>query len=508
MSQVETVSIDIRPQSNVYATYRRLAYKPWFAIGEFVDNSTQNFFDHRDEIERVTGSKPTLTVEIIYDPHQDRLCVIDNANGMEFEELQRAVQLYRPPANRSGRSEFGMGLKTAACWLGEKWRIVTKRLGSETEYEVEVDVSNLEANQPEQVSVLKRHGQDPLLHYTRIEIERLYRKFRGPSIKRIRDHLASMYRRDLASGEVVITWNGEPLSWEQDPPYEEILPDGTRQQWIKEVEFDVSGYKVKGRIWICLPGSARKAGLALFRRGRLIVGGLGENYKPEEIFGAPNSFQSQRLFGELDMDDWPVTQTKDAFDWAGDLEHEFIMKLREVTHDYVQKAQQIRSDDGRNRPTVTDGQLAGDATKDVLASPAVDEAMAIVETVPPEDVPQEEAVARIQVITRDAADPTTVRIGSEGLPTLKVWWLDSRAESDIYAEFAVPHEDLMYLTVNLNHPFVVNVLQRDPDKLALWAQMLYVDALVERAAMKHGRNLPASAFRQFKDVYLRRIRAE
>ncbi len=42
--------INIRPTSSVYATYKRLSYQPWTAIAEFVDNSTQSFYDHKDEL--------------------------------------------------------------------------------------------------------------------------------------------------------------------------------------------------------------------------------------------------------------------------------------------------------------------------------------------------------------------------------------------------------------------------------------------------------------------------
>ena len=44
------LTIDIRPAVSVYATYRRLSYQPWYAIAEFVDNSTQSYYDHRAEL--------------------------------------------------------------------------------------------------------------------------------------------------------------------------------------------------------------------------------------------------------------------------------------------------------------------------------------------------------------------------------------------------------------------------------------------------------------------------
>jgi|GEM_PF-6503576 len=34
---------------------------------------------------------------------------------MEIEDFKRAIILNSPPKDKSGRNEFGMGLKTAAC---------------------------------------------------------------------------------------------------------------------------------------------------------------------------------------------------------------------------------------------------------------------------------------------------------------------------------------------------------------------------------------------------------
>ncbi len=44
------------------------------------------------------------------------------------------------------------------------------------------------------------------------------------------------------------------------------------------------------------------------------------------------------------MDDWPVTQAKDGFDWSNeDLEARFIEKLIELTKEYHKKAEELRT---------------------------------------------------------------------------------------------------------------------------------------------------------------------
>ena len=118
---------------NSISSYKRLSYSPWHAIAEFVDNSTQSYFDNRDHLDGAgkgtDGSR--LTVNITYKRKQPDfsgiLTVEDNAMGMSFEELERAMHVALPPENQSGRSRYGMGLKTAASWMGNSWVVRTKR---------------------------------------------------------------------------------------------------------------------------------------------------------------------------------------------------------------------------------------------------------------------------------------------------------------------------------------------------------------------------------------------
>jgi len=59
---VET--IDIRPGVSVLAMLRHLNYKPWYALGEFVDNSVQSFISHRAALEQTDGRNIKLRVDI------------------------------------------------------------------------------------------------------------------------------------------------------------------------------------------------------------------------------------------------------------------------------------------------------------------------------------------------------------------------------------------------------------------------------------------------------------
>src|SRR5690606_7542962 len=59
-------------------------------------------------------------------------------------------------------------------------------------------------------------------------------------------------------------------------------------------------------------------GFSVFRRGRLIEGSVGEAYRHRAIFGAHNSFASQRVVGELYVEGFDVTHTKDGIQWGDD----------------------------------------------------------------------------------------------------------------------------------------------------------------------------------------------
>ena len=340
--------INIRPTSSVYATYKRLSYQPWTAIAEFVDNSTQSFYDHKDELMSLKYSKGLrITIDYITnEPGGDRIEIYDDAYGMEWCDFQRAIILDRPPINTDGRNEFGMGLKTAACWFGSVWSVESTQLASKTKYYTEIDIDQLGKYKTEEIDV-REETANPKEHFTKIIIRRLNKKISGPrTISKVKDLLSSIYREDIRSGFIKIYYNGTLLQFKEAPIYTEEV-NGISKQWKKDVNFTINHegkeLSVKGFIAIRIPGSVKDAGFTLLRRGRVIVGGSEGNYRPTELFGDSNSYAWQRLYGELHMDNWPVTQAKDSFDWHNSgLEEAFIETLEPLVREYRRKAENIR----------------------------------------------------------------------------------------------------------------------------------------------------------------------
>lgn len=371
--------IDIRPSTSVYSTYQRMSYKTWYALAEFVDNSTASYWNNRSILRKVAREKQipfdkaVCRVILSYDLEARRLVVEDNAFGMELEDFQRALILDRPPAVR-GRNEFGMGLKTAACWFGTRWTVETTQYGSPRLYSATVDVAELVTSKRERVPYTVRRV-DPSMHCTKIIIEDVLQPIVGRAHERVRDQLRSMFRGDLRSGEVQIVYQGKPLAYE-DPELliEEV--SGGRKIWKQEVDIEIpwertgGSLRVVGWVGIRKSMSRRDSGLVLMRYGRVIVGGPDNGYRPPEIFSATNTHEYARIVGELHLDEWPVNQAKDGFNWNDGLEDAFIKSLKDACKDVIQKARTHRlSPDESDTITASDMQASAEPIKQVINRP-------------------------------------------------------------------------------------------------------------------------------------------
>ena len=199
----------------------------WFALAEFVDNSTQsrmNYGNLIDEVLREEG-RP-LIVSIVHDRPNRTLTIEDNSIGMSKDDLIAALRIAQPTLDSKGRSKYGMGMKTAACWIGTHWTITTCEWGEGKEWTATVDVDAI-AHRGAKVPLTMR-TVSPDDHYTTIMISNLRRVIQKRSEETIKDYLGSMYMFDLrpdVKGQVALklTYNGEEVTppqesdWDSDP---------------------------------------------------------------------------------------------------------------------------------------------------------------------------------------------------------------------------------------------------------------------------------------------------
>lgn len=331
--------IEIRPEVTMLSVLRHLNYKAWFAMAEFIDNAIQSFVDNKTRLQEIDGTDYQLTVDITIDTSGPGLITVtDNAAGISDADFPRAFRAAQLPDDRSGLSEFGMGMKSAACWFAQSWNVRTKAIDEIVERTIKFDIRHIVENRIESLNTTVR-AADPKAHYTVVSLTGLHHSPQGRTMQKIKDHLASIYRMYTRDGRLLLRVNGEQLQY-QTPmtlisvPYVAAGvpaegPEIKQVEWRKEIDFDFGeGQKVHGFAALRETGSTQLAGLALFRRDRLIEGSYDDTYRPPEIFKNTNSYPYQRLFGELQIEGFEVSHTKDGFRWE-EYEAIFLECLKE-----------------------------------------------------------------------------------------------------------------------------------------------------------------------------------
>lgn len=448
--------VNIRPGVSILSVLRHLNYRPWYAMAEFVDNSLQSFLSYRAELE--SAGTTAVHVEIERDDDGGRLIIRDNAAGIHAKDYPRAFRPAEIPPDRTGLAEFGMGLKSASCWFAPRWTVRTSALGEPIERTVTFDIDRIVRDDLEQLDVSTR-SVAPEAHYTEIILTELFRPVRGRTVTKIKEHLGSIYRVFLRRGILALSFDGDPLSfvepavlvapWFRDPSSEP-------RRWRKEIDFDFGeGQRVYGFAALRERGSTAEAGFALFRRDRLIQGSGDEAYRPGYIFGASNSFTYQRLFGELELDGFEVSHTKDGFQWE---EHEeIVLELLKEELDREPLPLLSEAEGHRTRVKQEDvragAQIATDRTADVLArdaAPVIEEQIDEPDPGPtPDALPPAELASRrsIEIVCDGVAWQIELELSTD--PAVSDWLYVSDAPTP-----ATGGPRTLGIRIGMAHPFM------------------------------------------------------
>lgn len=184
--------IEIRPEVTMLSVLRHLNYKAWFAIAEFIDNALQSFLANRDALQAIHGPEFCLEVDVRIDTNGPGFIVItDNAAGISAADFPRAFRAAQVPTDRSGLSEFGMGMKSAACWFAEKWSVRTKAVGESHERTIHFDIRHIVDNKIESLNTEARNVENPSAHYTVVTLRDLHHVPQGRTLGKIKEHLVS-----------------------------------------------------------------------------------------------------------------------------------------------------------------------------------------------------------------------------------------------------------------------------------------------------------------------------
>lgn len=216
--------------------------------------------------------------------------------------------------------------------VGTTLAVRTSALGEPEERTISFDIAAIVRDSLEELTA-ESQPQRAETHFTEIVLTDLHKIPQTKTITKIKAHLASIYRMFLRDGTLELTFDDEPLVYETPAVLLAARYDDQSAGavlWRKDIDFDFGlGQRVRGFAALRQRASTSEAGFALFRRRRLIQGSGDEGYRPEAIFGRSNSYRYQRVFGDLELEGFDVTHTKDGFVWD---EHEevFLEILREA----------------------------------------------------------------------------------------------------------------------------------------------------------------------------------
>ena len=491
------MSIEFGIGNNTIRSYKRLAYTPWHAIAEFVDNSSQAYFNNRDVLDnRFADEGEKLLVSISYDPDKGLMTIYDNSIGMDLDDLERALQVGIPPQNTSGRSKYGMGMKTAACWIGNFWTVETKKLGEDRAYKVAIDVEKVADGEASLEPEEYKKGKD--LHYTLISIADHNRKFHGRTLGKIKEYLSSMYREDFRSGAMELQWQGQPLSWDEID--ERLMRDRAGNLYKLPFRFEVGGKRAWGWAGVLGQGGRAYAGFSIIHSGR-VVKGYPDSWRPERIYGAGggrNDLINQRLVGEIHLDDFDVSHTKDDILWYNDEEDQVERELQAKIKDYIEAARSTRKSHASPKgPTEAEIDAALAEVKNELLSKEMIDQIQVLVVPSPDDIKSAHKAIAAEVVQGDP--DFSAQIGDQ--LKVSVFVEPSMSENDPYVIYEAAAKDSVCVIINQSHPHFKQI--EGAEGVANYFRHCIYDAIAEWQTAKRIGKIDPGTVKTIKDGLLR-----
>ncbi len=339
--------VSIRPGVSILTMLKHIQYDPWFALAEFVDNAIDSYQKNGKLLKEIEGDKFQLEVRIEFNDIDNKITIKDNAAGINQKDYNRAFRAAEIPPDNSGLSEFGMGMKSAACWFSDNWCVRTSAIGENVEKTVSFDLNKIFYDKLEELDVTTK-AQKENSHYTTIELTSINKMPIKKTKGKIKEHLASIYRDFTRQGTLKIYLDGEILQYKDPNILTAPFPYDSKTKpiyWKKEIDFDIDKGKmfVKGFVGLLESMESGKNGFALFRRGRVIEGSCDEGFKPKEVMGESGSPEWKRIFGELHLEGFNVSFTKKGIKWDENMDI-FLELLKKdlATANFIKQARDYR----------------------------------------------------------------------------------------------------------------------------------------------------------------------
>ncbi len=359
-NQNQSFTVNVAPEMQLYRILQKQSYGEETALSEFVDNSIQSFIDNKEHIKQMDGEDVNLNITITINTNQKTITIEDDAAGISRDRLQQAIKMGRDPNQQHANSSlsiYGMGLKSAAIWFSDTWKLETSVIDSNEKLSLLFDLNRLLQSYSSEVEVILTKENNNA-HYTKITIfnhsrkqdEDYYKntvlpflletfvKFPNVNIKVIHDNLML---GPIPSG--IFLDPNPALYLQKINSKREIEKGGNKILWKKDIDFQYNGKRVYGFIILMQRGSYKQPGIRLLRNKRVISGTSIHRNLPKNITGTINKYGAQRIYGEIHLNDFIVNYQKTGFDEDLTIVYEKIKTLLLEEPNLIKQASNFRA---------------------------------------------------------------------------------------------------------------------------------------------------------------------
>lgn len=318
------LEIDISPEMQIYRVLQHLSYGVETALAELVDNAIQSYIESR---KRNENNKLDERLNIRIEISGRTIILTDNAGGISRDDIQRALKPGFESAHApDSLSVYGIGMKSAALWFTEEWSLSTSVLGEPYSLNFRFDLSKLLMSN-EHTETVNIEDEEPDAHYTVITLRNITRNESKEYYQQtVIPYLQETFFR-FSFVDFSVIYNGLTLVADSKKmlliaPKPFIYPEVDNKgviageipvEWKVDLDFKYQGRCVKGFVLLRETGGYGQPGIRLLRNDRVIQGTSVYPNVPVSLLGTSNKYAPQRVYGELDLDEFPVDFMKTKF---------------------------------------------------------------------------------------------------------------------------------------------------------------------------------------------------
>jgi|GEM_PF-1752885 histidine kinase/DNA gyrase B/HSP90-like ATPase len=350
--------VNVSPDMNMYSLLISQGYDPTYALCEFLDNSIHAFQEYSD-LDVLEIDIDFFSSSYHIKSKRNSIVITDRGPGIKKEVLKKALQPANKPS-KSGLSEFGIGMKSAAVWFSNEWVLTTYPKGEGIRLSADFNLEKL-LSEGRSVLEVTEKSSDSSNHGTIIELKGLRNRINEDKYEAICRGIGDIYQKFISRDENTVNINssfdGKKTTIKRKykgfetlkaPAFvkrkNQIFTTGDEKEWTVDVNTEFQGKPVKGFIHLMNSGGYKKnPGLVLFRHNRVIVGTTEKHYKPDGLYGTSNKAAGMRLQGELHLDEHPVSYTKDRFSFDDEDFGEHLAKDVSGLKDLLNQAENYRA---------------------------------------------------------------------------------------------------------------------------------------------------------------------